>query len=137
MVLERCGVNTNPRLNNKENVMSQSNQGNKLKALLQAVAMVGFGIAMMVAPDLMQGQDVDTSGRNSGFKQILMMIWGMPAGIVLTLLGGFIGFISLKKPSTVTSIEGSPATPLTTPAKPMMRSARNAELQAKVAPRKK
>ena len=59
------------------------------------VILIGFGIFMLVAPDAAAGQEA--SGRRALMKQILILIWGIPGGIVLIALGGFLGYRTFKK----------------------------------------
>lgn len=62
----------------------------KIKGVLAALVIAAFGIGMIANPDLMDG--AEASGRRSIIKQVLIWIWSMPAGIILTILGAFIGY---------------------------------------------
>lgn len=51
---------------------------------------------MIVAPDMAQG--AEASGRYSTLKGLLIAVWGLPAGVVAVLAGGFLGYTMLTKP---------------------------------------
>lgn len=65
------------------------NKNNLYKNIVLSVAMVAFGIFILVDPNLMD--DVDATGRNALLKQVLVLIWGIPGGLVLLIVGGLIG----------------------------------------------
>jgi hypothetical protein len=114
-------------------------QGNRLKTIVIAVMMIGFEIFMIISPGAADGATV--SGRNSAIKSLIIAIWGIPGGIGLLLVGGLLGFFSLKKPavpidSPELALETAQlATPAARPvARPKSRMSK--EFAAKVAPRK-
>ncbi|MEM7738626.1 MAG: hypothetical protein AAF267_22880 [Deinococcota bacterium] len=63
------------------------NNSNLYRSIAFAVIFFAFGLLMIFAPDLMDG--AVASGRRSGIRQLLILVWGIPGGIVLLLLGGF------------------------------------------------
>lgn len=60
----------------------------KIKGVIGGLVLIAFGIAMILNPDLMDG--AEASGRRTLIKSILIFIWSLPAGIIVTILGGFI-----------------------------------------------
>jgi hypothetical protein len=70
----------------------------KLKNLIFPVVVLGFGIAMLMNPHSMDG--AEATGRRSFLKMILIKIWGMPAGIILTLLGLGLAYAVFKSDGT-------------------------------------
>ena len=66
-------------------------KGDALKKVMWAVIFIAFGLAMIFAPDLMDGAESAT-GRRSGSKNLLMMVWGRPAGFLAVIVGVFNGY---------------------------------------------
>ncbi len=58
----------------------------KIKGILSGLFIAAIGIAMILNPDLMN--DAEASGRRSFLKSILIWIWSLPVGVIITLLGG-------------------------------------------------
>ncbi len=111
-------------------------QGARLKNIVIAVMMIGIGIFMIISPDIADGATV--SGRNSAIKSLIIAIWGIPGGIGLLLVGGLLGFFSLKKPAVTESPElASETAQVGIAARPVAKSRMSKELAAQAAPRKK
>ncbi len=67
-----------------------------LGGLVFALIFIGFGIWMIVQPDIQFGDD-GPSGRKSGLIfSVLRFVWGMPGGIVSVLLGALFAFGAIK-----------------------------------------
>jgi hypothetical protein len=78
--------------------MPKQDQSARLKNIAIAVILIGFGIFMIIAPDIAAG--ATATGRRSGLKSLIVAVWGIPGGIGALLIGGFIGFRAIKsKPS--------------------------------------
>lgn len=60
---------------------------NILGLIIWALVFTGLGLWMIFDPNMMDGQIA--SGRRAGLKQLLINVWGIPAGVISLLLGGF------------------------------------------------
>ena len=67
----------------------------KIRPWIGIVVLIGIGIFMISDPTAMDGNEVH--GRNALLKSILKAIWGLPAGILLLLVGLVLGFFQFKK----------------------------------------
>jgi hypothetical protein len=96
-----------------------ANKSNLYRTIAIAVALLGLGIFMLLDPHMMDGATAE--GRNTLYKSILIMIWGIPAGVACIGLGGFLGYraFSSIKGAGFTSSTATPsdaALPVTKPA---------------------
>jgi hypothetical protein len=99
------------------------NKSSLYRTIAIAVALLGFGIFMLLDPHMMDGASAE--GRNALFKSLLIMMWGIPAGISFIVVGAFLGyraFTNIKgassKNSTATPPDATPA--ITKPAAPKL-----------------
>ena len=70
-----------------------------VRPTLAIIAILALGIIMILHPDAIE--NAADSGRKPLTRAILKYIWGIPAGIVLTGLGGFLFYKKfLRKKST-------------------------------------
>jgi hypothetical protein len=143
---------TTPRAVVAQVASGQENKSNLYRTIAIAVALLGFGIFMLLDPHMMDG--ATAQGRNALFKSLLIMIWGIPGGIGFIVVGAFLGyraFTSIKgasstssniTPSVATSSVATPsitnsAAPKLAFSKPNFSPKRNSSFSAKVAPSKR
>lgn len=80
------------------------NKSNLYRTIAVAVALLGFGIFMLLNPNMMDGAVAE--GRRAFYKSILIMIWGIPGGIGFIVVGAFLGyraFTGIRGASSVNS----------------------------------
>lgn len=83
-------------------VPKPENKSSLYRTIAIAVALLGFGIFMLLDPNMMDGATAE--GRNTLFKSLLIMLWGIPGGIGFIVVGAFLGyraFTSIKGTSHV------------------------------------
>jgi hypothetical protein len=105
---------TTPREVIAQVASSPENKSNLYKTIAWAVILLGFGIFMLLDPHMMDG--ATAGGRNTLYKSILIIIWGIPGGIGFIVVGAFLGyraFTSIKgassKSSTATPADAAPS----------------------------
>ena len=62
----------------------------KVKPWMGIIALIAIGALMLKDPDAFSSADI--SGRKQFIKLIFSYIWGIPAGIIMILLGGYLGY---------------------------------------------
>lgn len=67
----------------------------KVQIWILIIALIVFGIWMIVDPNTMDGT-VKMTGRRFWLKSIVKFIWGVPGGILLVALGGLSAFGLIK-----------------------------------------
>lgn len=70
----------------------------KIRPWIGIVALVAIGLLMVTQPDM----NIEVTGRRQGMKALLKEIWGLPAGLIIIAIGGFLGYRQIKsKPAKI------------------------------------
>ena len=66
----------------------------KIRPWLGIAGLVIIGVLMIKEPNMIDNSDI--SGRKQLLKLIFSYIWGIPAGVLLLVLAGYLGYNQIK-----------------------------------------